>query len=151
MSVNTSLLQLNGSTASFLQLQCPASGAGNTLTLPVGNGTAGQQLTTDGNGVLSWQDAAPDQQATPINTILSNSFDLSEGPFWKVTTSFIIPNPTNIVVASSGLIKFEATPTGFASYYELGGCGTIFAGDVCSFWVVATNKVLIGNPTGDYT
>jgi hypothetical protein len=43
----------------YVALQAPATiAASYTLTLPVDDGTAGQALVTDGNGVLSWSSAA---------------------------------------------------------------------------------------------
>ena len=150
MSVNTSLLQLNGSTGSFVQLQSPATGAGNTLILPTGNGAAGQVLSTDGTGILSWQDGGGGYTAA-LNTITASAFDLSLGPFWQVLTSFILPTPTNLVIAQSGIIKFDATPTGFSSAYELGGCGNIVDGTIVAFFVASTTKILLSNPTGLYT
>lgn len=49
-------IRLNGATAGYVELNAPASAGSNTLTLPNGNGTAGQYLQTAGtSGVLSWQ------------------------------------------------------------------------------------------------
>lgn len=48
------ILRLNGSTSGYTELSAPAAAGNNTLVLPTGNGTAGQVLTTDGLGALSW-------------------------------------------------------------------------------------------------
>ena len=149
MAVNTGQLQLNGGTSSFVQLEAPAVAGGNTLVLPDGNGTAGQVLSTDGSGILSWTSSVG--FTSPLNTLSAGSFDLALGPFWQVQTSFILPNPSNMQVAQSGLIKFNATPTGFASNYELAGCGVITAGTIVGFFVPALGKILLSNPTGSYT
>jgi hypothetical protein len=50
-------IKLNGSTAGSVALDAPASTTGNAdiqFKLPVADGTAGQVLTTDGSGNLSW-------------------------------------------------------------------------------------------------
>ena len=48
-------LKLNGSSSGYTAIDAPASAGSNTLVLPTTNGTAGQVLTTDGNGNLSWK------------------------------------------------------------------------------------------------
>lgn len=47
-------VRLAGETAGFVELSAPATAGNNTLTLPTGNGSASQVLTTDGSGALSW-------------------------------------------------------------------------------------------------
>ena len=50
-------IKLNGSTAGSVALDAPASTTGSAdiqFKLPVADGTAGQVLTTDGSGNLSW-------------------------------------------------------------------------------------------------
>jgi hypothetical protein len=47
-------LQLSGATSGFVGLQAPAAPTSHTYTLPAVTGTAGQVLTTNGSGVLSW-------------------------------------------------------------------------------------------------
>ena len=49
-----SKLKLLGSTSGHTMLSAPASAGSNTLVLPPNNGTAGQVLSTDGNGNLTW-------------------------------------------------------------------------------------------------
>ena len=48
-------LKLNGSSSGYTAIDAPAAAGSNTLTLPTTNGSAGQVLTTDGNGNLSWK------------------------------------------------------------------------------------------------
>ena len=50
-------LRLNGSSSGFTEIDAPASAGSNTLTLPTGNGSAGQVLSTNGSGVLSFVNA----------------------------------------------------------------------------------------------
>lgn len=47
-------LRLKGQTTGYVELAAPASAADNTLTLPNGNGTNGQFVTTNGSGGLSF-------------------------------------------------------------------------------------------------
>ncbi len=49
-------LKLNGSSSGYTAIDAPASAGSNTLVLPANNGTAGQVLSTDGNGTLTWVD-----------------------------------------------------------------------------------------------
>jgi|TARA_Y100000033_G_scaffold14576_1_gene13563 hypothetical protein len=50
-------LRLNGSSSGFTEIDAPAAAGSNTLTLPTGNGSAGQVLSTNGSGVLSFVNA----------------------------------------------------------------------------------------------
>jgi hypothetical protein len=47
-------IKLNASDGTSVQLSAPTGGTNNNLVLPVGNGTSGQVLQTDGSGTLSW-------------------------------------------------------------------------------------------------
>ena len=49
-------LKLNGSSSGYTAINAPAAAGSNTLVLPANNGTAGQVLSTDGNGTLTWVD-----------------------------------------------------------------------------------------------
>ena len=64
-------LKLNGSSSGYTAIDAPAAAGSNTLVLPTTNGSAGQVLSTDGNGNLSW--------VTP---------GLAEVDQWRLTTSF---------------------------------------------------------------
>lgn len=52
-------LKLVGSSSGHTSIDAPAAAGSNTLVLPPNNGTAGQVLTTDGNGNLTWTDNTP--------------------------------------------------------------------------------------------
>lgn len=55
----TSKIRFRGATSGFVELAAPDAAGSNTLTLPTGNGTAGQYLQTSGtSGELSWQTVA---------------------------------------------------------------------------------------------
>jgi hypothetical protein len=49
-------LRLNGSSSGYVELDVPAAAGSHTLTLPDGNGTSGQVLSTNGSGALSFVD-----------------------------------------------------------------------------------------------
>ena len=49
-------IRLNGSTSGYTEIDAPAVAGSNTLVLPGGNGSAGQVLSTNGSGALSWVD-----------------------------------------------------------------------------------------------
>ena len=49
-------LRLNGSASGYTEIDAPAVAGNNTLVLPTGNGVAGQVLSTNGSGAMSWVD-----------------------------------------------------------------------------------------------
>jgi hypothetical protein len=82
-------LRLNGSTSGYVEIDAPATAGSNTLTLPDGNGSSGQVLSTDGSGALSFVDrmtaAGPAFRAYPnantaftSNTLTKISFQVEE-------------------------------------------------------------------------
>jgi hypothetical protein len=73
----TGILKLNGATSGFVGLQAPATATSHTYTLPSVTGTAGQVLTTNGSGVLSW--TAPTVRATITATANQTAFTVSGG------------------------------------------------------------------------
>lgn len=80
-------LRLNGSTSGYVELDAPAAAGSNTLVLPDGNGTSGEFLQTDGNGVLTW--------ATPVDETSNITYSTAQA-----TTSGTSP------------IEFTDVPTG---------------------------------------
>jgi hypothetical protein len=71
------VLQLAGSTSGYVGLQAPAAPTSHTYTLPAVTGTAGQVLTTNGSGVLSW--TAPSVRATITATANQTAFTVAGG------------------------------------------------------------------------
>lgn len=51
-------LRLNGATSGFVGLMAPAAAGSTTYTVPASDGSAGQVLTTNGAGTLTWTDKA---------------------------------------------------------------------------------------------
>ena len=74
-------LRLNGATSGYVELNAPAVAGSNTLTLPNGNGSSGQVLSTDGSGALSWSDHDRGPAARATN---SSSQSLADGTWTKL-------------------------------------------------------------------
>jgi hypothetical protein len=66
-------LSLAGSTSGTVTINTSAAAGTYTLTLPVDDGTSGQYLQTDGNGLLSWVTGSGGSGVTTIGTIDSQS------------------------------------------------------------------------------
>jgi hypothetical protein len=89
-----------------LTLRAPAAlSADTTLTLPNGAGSAGQQLTTDGAGELSWQSAGGTGTVTSVDTAGTvNGLTLTGGPITGSGTvtlggAFVLPATTTAELA----------------------------------------------------
>jgi hypothetical protein len=83
-----------------LTIQAPAAlSANTTLTFPNGAGTNGQQLTTDGNGVLSWTSAGGTGTVTSVGgtgTVngLSLSGTVTSSGDLTLGGAFVLPQAT---------------------------------------------------------
>ena len=84
-----------------VEIIAPASlASAYTLTLPPNDGTNGQQLTTDGSGVLSWASAGGTGTVTQVATAGTvNGLTLTGGPITGSGTvtlggSFALPQAT---------------------------------------------------------
>ena len=107
--------KLNGSTAGSVSLDAPASTTSSAdiqFKLPVADGTAGQVLTTDGSGNLSW---ASDKgkilqvQQTHYSDLLSNS--TASGGEWAPSqlNCSITPSATSskVLITAKVAVGFE--------------------------------------------
>ena len=85
--------------AVVIQGPAHAAAADYTLTLPTGTGSAGQALTTNGSGTLSWADAAPialhttfvftNNQVVPTGTIAnSNNVGQNFGAWTEIDDAY---------------------------------------------------------------
>jgi hypothetical protein len=87
----------------FVALQAPGTIASSyTLTLPVDDGTDGQALVTDGNGVLSWSTAASGDVYGP-----ASATDNAIARF-DLTTGKIIQNSAVTIADTTGSLNFTA-------------------------------------------
>lgn len=83
-------------------------------------------------------------------TITASAFDLSTGNLWTCG-AIAVPNPTNGVSGTSGLIRVTAAPTSFAGNFKFpGGAGytapTSFPA-IIPFYVQNSTTILLGNWT----
>ena len=107
-------LRLNGSSSGYTELDAPAVAGSNTLVLPGGNGAAGQVLSTNGSGALSWVDrmtaAGPAFSATANAgaTITSSTFTKVAFQVEEFDTASCYDNTTN----------YRFTPN-VAGYYQI--------------------------------
>lgn len=122
---------LNGSTFTNTIQPSPSQTQNVILTLPVDDGSAGQVLSTDGTGVLTWVSAA---NTAPCLTADTTSFAFGSG---STVSAFTLP--ANAVVDSTVIIvdsAFDGTPTlsvgyngGSASYYAGSGDNLLTVAD----------------------
>ena len=70
-------LRLNGSSSGYTEIDAPAAAGSNTLTLPTGNGSAGQVLSTNGSGVLSFVNAITEVDQWYMNADLTSDGDVT--------------------------------------------------------------------------
>jgi hypothetical protein len=91
-------LRLNGSTSGFTEIDAPAVAGSNTLTLPGGNGTNGQVLTTDGAGALSF-------------TTVAGAGSLADGSAAAPSVAFASDVNTGIFRAGNDLLAFSTGGT----------------------------------------
>jgi hypothetical protein len=91
-------LRLNGSTSGYTEIDAPAVAGSNTLTLPGGNGTNGQVLTTDGAGALSF-------------TTVAGAGSLADGSAAAPSVAFASDVNTGIFRAGNDLLAFSTGGT----------------------------------------
>ena len=105
----------------------------------VGINTADPETTLRVNGTTS----------SPQQTITAGAFDLATGNFWTAG-AITIPNPTNAVAGTSGLIILTGAPTGWGANFAFPG-GTAVAPTsfpaLVPFYVQGASTILVGNPT----
>jgi len=116
-----SKLRLTGSTSGFTELTAPAVAGSNTLTLPTGNGTAGQFLQTNGSGALSWATVSTSNltRGTEVASTSGTSIDFTGLPSTVRILTVLLDNvSTNgggdllIQIGDSGGIE----TTGYSSF-----------------------------------
>lgn len=100
-----SLLVLNGSSSGFIEFQAAATSNNVTFTLPPGDGTPGQVLSTNGSGVLAWATAllprvnsTSTSPATPT-AALSDQYDID-----NLSTACTINAPSGSPVNGQRLV-----------------------------------------------
>lgn len=95
------IFRLSGSTSGYVGFQPAAAAGSTTYTLPAADGTAGQQLSTDGAGNLSWASVS-----SKAWSLLGNSGTNSGTNFLGTTDNvslrFRTNNTERVVVDSTG-------------------------------------------------
>lgn len=100
-------------------------------------------FNTNGSAVLAGTVSGTER------TITTGAFDLSTGNYWTCG-AIAIPNPTNAVAGTSGLIRVTAAPTSFGSNFDFpGGSYTAPATfpAIVPFYVVSSSQILLGKWT----
>ncbi len=84
-------LRLRDSGSNYIELKAPLTTSGVTLTLPADAGTSGQALTTNGAGVLSWQNpsvsSADIADGSITNDDISASANIDQAKIAGLTTA----------------------------------------------------------------
>lgn len=100
------------------------------------------QLNSDGTSTI----AATSKGTVRTIQAGTGGWDLATGNFWTVG-AIAIPSPTNAAVGTSGIIYFSANPTSWPTEAKFIG-GNAFTVSttpgMCSFYVQASNNILIG-------
>jgi len=134
----------------YVALQAPATVASSyTLTMPVDDGTNGQALITDGNGVLSWSTAASGDVYGPASAT-DNAiarFDLTTGKL--IQNSSALVDDAGNVLAGAGLVgapAFSTTgDTNTGIYFPAADTIAFTEGGVESMRIDSSGNVGIGN------
>ena len=101
-------LRINGSTSGYVGFKAPAVVTTPvTFTLPNGDGTAGQVLTTDGTGILSWA-AAGGTTGISLGTVTAPSISFSG----DLNTGIWSPAAETVAVSTSGAERLRVSSTG---------------------------------------
>ena len=90
-----------------------------------------------------------------VRELTVNAFNLATGNYWECAGGFQVPVPTNMRAGQSGLIRFVASPTGWAGTesdpfaFPGGDILTPGAMSVVPYYVRENNQILIGWPTNE--
>lgn len=103
-------LRLKDSGTNYIELKAPLTTSGVTFTLPADAGTSGQALTTDGSGVLSWQNPSV------------SSVDIADG---SITNDDINASAN---IDQSKIAGLTAALSAKASDFGVGAAGEYLAG-----------------------
>jgi len=122
-------LRLSGSTSGYVGFQPAAVAGSTTYTLPSADGTAGQQLTTNGAGVLNWTNqtgtttvsntSSTNTLTTTVNGVTGTGVNIINSNALSLSSGDILTSTVN-GVASTGL---DLTPAITANAWSLTGNG----------------------------
>lgn len=156
-------LEPSGSGTNYASFAAPALAANTVYTLPIDDGTSGQQLTTDGAGVLSWAAAGSGGGGTPggsVNQVQVN--DGASGFAGRAAITVVDATSPNVTVTAQNaahiplIVKAAASQTAhlmdFNSSSGTGGdLGYIDSAAVFSPNIKFGNATLTNGFVGYYT
>ena len=93
--LGSSGIKMGGSTTGYVTIKPSATAGDWTLTLPANDGTSGQFLQTDGNGVGSWATASGGGSSTFLT--LTAPFTLAETGSSPSTSAFLSLSTNNLI------------------------------------------------------
>lgn len=131
------ILQDPGAGVNSVTIKAPTLATNYTLTLPVDDGTNGQSLTTDGNGVLSWASG-------------SAGWGLTGNSGTNATTNFLGTTDTvDLVFRTDNTERLRITSTGsLDTTLGLGLVHSDASGILTSFGVGTSNQLIGTNNAG---
>lgn len=147
---NGSLLIKESSGSDTITIQAPALATSYSLTLPVDDGTSNNQvLTTDGNGVLSWQSMLPAGIVLPAaGSSAPSGFLLCDG---SAVSQVTYPNLFAYIGSTWDTFNGQAAPgAGLFRVPKLNGMAMIGAG-AAQVGTVSTSLRTLGDVTGSET
>lgn len=115
-------MKLAGSTSGSVTIQ-PQANAGNwTLKLPTNDGSSGQILSTDGNGLASWSDASSTAPAPPVNSVQFNnagSFGGEDSLTWDRNSKILYNAGSTGMGITNPNVKFHVSLDGSRPHSSL--------------------------------
>ena len=117
----------------------------NTDLFYVQRGASGHKIEYKDFGFLQLTGGALSGTVTGDETSIGATWDLSASNFFTCG-AVAIPTPTNGVKAQSGVIRFSDVPTSFPAETILPDGFNITGACVVPYYVVAADRILLGNP-----
>ena len=105
------------STIATTNIKEPSSATNNITLTSGGDTTISGNTTIGGNATISGTSTFNARSTSTERTITASAFDLNTGNYWTVG-AVAIPNPTNAVAGTAGLIRVTAAPTSWASKFK---------------------------------
>ncbi len=132
-------LRLDGSGSGYVGLTAAAAAGSTTYTLPSADGTSGQALTTNGSGVMSWDNlkqltenftAGENLNAGDVVQYINNQVKKSGGAFpGGISSSSITKIPSLVRVTSTYATKLDSSHF-VVTYTDSNSYGTAIVGSV---------------------